>query len=659
MFKTIAIFCVFIGATAASAQQAPDPAELYGVRESVEQIDISPSGNQVVFLAAGTGRSTVVLIADVGSEAPARPIARADGNPDRMRSCRFVTNERLVCRISGMAVVNDLLTPYSRLISLDTDGRNITNLGQSSSYYDARVRQFDGEILDWLTPADGAVLMARDLVPEEGRLGTRLSRTANGLAVQRIDVRTLRMTTVEPAHAAASGYFTDGRGEVRLMEEPVRRGGADGELSTRVDYRYRATGSHDWQRFGSFDSATGEGMVPLAVDPELNAAYVLRKLNGRGALYRVKLDGTLASELVYANEHVDVDDVVRASHGARVNGVTFAEQQRRTVYFDPIYAALATSLSRAIPNLPLIDFGDASADGNRILVHAGSDTDAGRYYVYDRTTRQLNEILMVRPALENVAGATVRSVSYPAADGTPIPAYLTLPPGSSGRNLPAVILPHGGPAARDEWGFDWLAQYFAHLGYAVLQPNYRGSAGYGDQWLQQNGFRSWRTSIGDISAGARWLVAQGTADAHRMAIVGWSYGGYAALQAAATEPSLFKAVVAIAPVTDLQELKDDFQNYTTAGNVVEYVGSGPHIGEGSPQRNAAAIAAPVLLFHGDRDLNVNVNHSRRMDAALRSAGKRSEVTIIHGLEHDLADSQVRIAMLQRIGAFLQTELAAH
>ena len=659
MFMRFAIFFAVIGATAASAQQAPDAAVLYGTRESVEQIDISPNGNQVVFLSPGPGRTTVVLIADVGSEASARPIVHVDGNPDRLRSCQFVTNDRLVCRISGMAVVNDLLTPYSRLISLDTNGRNVTSLGQSASYYDARLRQFDGEILDWLTPADGAVLMARDLVPEEGRLGTRLSRTANGLAVQRIDVRTLRTTTVEPAHPAASGYFTDGRGEVRIMEEPVRRGGADGYLSTRVDYRYRVAGSRDWQTFGSFDSATGEGMQPLAVDAELNAAYVLRKLNGRAALYRVKLDGTLASELVYANEHVDVDDVVRASHGSRVIGVTFAEQQRRTVYFDPVYAALATSLSRAIPSLPLIDFGDASADGNRILVHAGSDTNAGRYYVYDRTTRQLNEILMVRPTLENVAGATVRAVTYPAADGTQIPAYLTLPPGSSGRNLPAIALPHGGPAARDEWGFDWLAQYLAHRGYAVLQPNYRGSAGFGDQWLQQNGFRSWRTSIGDITAGARWLVAQGTADAQRMAILGWSYGGYAALQAASTEPSLFKAVVAIAPVTDLQELKDDFQSYASARNVVEYVGSGPHVREGSPQRNAAAITAPVLLFHGDRDLNVNVNHSRRMDAALRTAGKRSEVTIFPGLEHDLADSQVRIAMLQRIGAFLESELAAH
>jgi dipeptidyl aminopeptidase/acylaminoacyl peptidase len=366
----------------------------------------------------------------------------------------------------------------------------------------------------------------------------------------------------------------------------------------------------------------------------------------------------MASELVYANDRVDVDDVVWSSRGSRVIGVTYVEEQRRIVYFDGDYAALAHGLQRAIPNLPLINFGSASADGNRILVHAGSDSDPGRYYVFDRHARSLNEIMIDRPELEGTTLATVRTVSYPAADGVAIPAYLTLPPGRDGHNLPAVILPHGGPTARDEWGFDWLAQFLASQGYAVLQPNYRGSSGYGDQWLQQNGFRSWRTSIGDIDAGARWLAAQGIGDPHRMAIVGWSYGGYAALQSGATEPSLFRAIVAIAPVTDLQQAKDDARNYTNARDVAAFIGSGPHIVEGSPLRNVSAITAPVLLFHGDRDINVNVIHSRRMDQALRSAGKRSELTIFPGLEHDLADSNARTQMLTRIAAFLSAELAA-
>jgi dipeptidyl aminopeptidase/acylaminoacyl peptidase len=252
--------------------------------------------------------------------------------------------------------------------------------------------------------------------------------------------------------------------------------------------------------------------------------------------------------------------------------------------------------------------------------------------------------------------ASVRAVSYPAADGVSIPAYLTLPAGSDGRNLPAIVLPHGGPAARDVWRFDWLSQYLAQLGYAVLQPNYRGSAGYGDQWMQQNGYRGWRTSIGDITAGARWLAQQGVANPQRMAIVGWSYGGYAALQSAVTEPDLFKAVVAIAPVTDLQQLKDDARIFVSARNQAESIGSGPHITEGSPLPNAARISVPVLMFHGDRDLNVRVGHSRRMNDALRNAGKRSELVVFPNLEHDLASGDARRQMLDRIRTFLASNV---
>ena len=649
------LFASLALAAPAGAQPAANSAALFGVRDSVEQIDISPDGTHVVFLQPVAGRRTAVFVHELGSDSEPRAIVNSSGDPERLRRCDFVTNDRLVCRLSGMGSGDGLLLPFSRLVSFDTSGQNFQMLGQRESFYDAQIRQFDGEIIDWMPEQNGVVLMSREYVPEAGRSGTRMVRTASGLGVDRIDVRTAHASRVEAPNDEAAGYVTDGRGNVRIMVLRNVRG-ATGQLSPLVEYRYRRAGSRDWQPLGSYNGSTGEGMIPLAVDPTLDAAYVLKKLNGRFALYRVKLDGSMTTELVFQHDRVDVDGVVRASHGSRVIGVTYTDDRSRTECFDPQYASLVRSLSRAIPNLPLIGFGNASADGNKILVHAGSDADAGRWYVYDRQARSLNEILMVRPQLENVPLATVRSITYPAADGTSIPAYLTLPPGGGERNLPAVVLPHGGPASRDEWGFDWLAQYLANQGYAVLQPNYRGSAGYGDQWLQQNGFRSWRTSIGDITAGAHWLASQGIADSNRLAILGWSYGGYAALQAGVTEPGLFKAIVAIAPVTDLQQAIDDFRGYTNARNAAEYIGSGPHIAEGSPLRHVQAIQAPVLLVHGDRDLNVPVIHSRRMDQALRGAGRRSELILFPGLEHDLADSAARTQMLQRIGAFLQANV---
>lgn len=643
-------------AVAQPAAAPADPAELYGVRESVQQVDISPDGNRVVFLRAGPGRDTLAYVYNLAGGGAASVAVRTDGNPERLRECNFAANDRLICRVFLMDNRSGFLLGFSRLISTDLEGRNPQLMGQTRSADDSWIRLSDGRIIDWLG-GDGAVLMARAYVPEAGRTGSLVSRTAEGLGVDRIDVHSGRSTRVEAPNRRAGGYVSDGRGVVRIMAVPSVRG-STGQAGSRIDYFYRPQGGGDWRPLASYDALTYEGMIPLAVDAQLNAVYGLKRLNGRFALYRVKLDESLAAELVYANEQVDVDDVVLARRGTKVIGVTFADEQRRIVYFDQDYAALARSLGRAIPNLPMIDFDSESADGNKILIHAGSDTDAGRYYVYDRTARSLNELLMVRPQLENRPGGRVTAISYPASDGVQIPAYLTLPPGrTDARGLPAIVLPHGGPSSRDEWGFDWLPQYFASRGYAVLQPNYRGSTGYGQAWLQRNGFQSWRTSIGDIIAGARWLAAQG-ANGNRLAIVGWSYGGYAALQSAVVEPDLFKAVVAIAPVTDLQQVITDAAYYTDRRNTAEYIGSGPHVREGSPLQNVAAIRAPVLLFHGDRDANVNIIHSRRMADALRDAGKRGELVTFQGLEHDLADSQVRVQMLQRIGAFLDSNLPA-
>ena len=637
------------------ANSPPNPAAAFGTRESASHLDISPSGRFVVYIAPAAGTSSAALVADLEGARQAVPILRSTGRPDRLQWCRFVNDTRLVCSVTALVEVAGELIPFSRLIAVNSDGSNIKQLGQRPSFEEARIRQFDGAIIDWLPENGRAVLMSRDYVPAGSATGTRMGRVADGLGVDRVNVETLRSNQVEAPTGQASGYITDGRGVVRIMEV-ARLSGPDTQLTSRTDYLYRLQGSDAWRPFGSFDSRTNEGMVPLAIDADLNAAYVLKKLNGRFAVYRVRLDESLTEELVYANPVVDVDNVVRIGRGGKVIGVTFAEEKREIVWFDREYAGLARSLSRALPGLPIISFIGSNRDQSKLLIFAGSDTDPGRYYVYEKSSRNLQEIMLARPELEGVTLASVRAVSYPASDGASVPGYLTLPPGREARNLPAVILPHGGPGARDEWGFDWLAQYLANQGYAVLQPNFRGSAGYGDEWFAQNGFRGWATSIGDVTAGARWLVAQGIADPGRMAILGWSYGGYAALQSGVTEPGLFKAIVAIAPVADLALLTEQARYFTSYRLLREFVGTGPHVEQGSPLRNVQRISAPVLLVHGTRDLNVDVRHSQQMHRALQSAGKSSELILFDGLEHDLGDSQARTRMLERIGSFLATAL---
>lgn len=322
------------------------------------------------------------------------------------------------------------------------------------------------------------------------------------------------------------------------------------------------------------------------------------------------------------------------------------------VYFDPELARLSRDLGKALPDQPLINIVGASADESKLLLIASSDTQPGMVYLYDKAARALEPLLPMRDVLEKVTMGKMQPVTYPAADGTMIPGYLTLPPGSDGKNLPAIVMPHGGPGSRDEWGFDWLVQYFTAKGYAVLQPNFRGSAGYGEDWYGRNGFQAWPTAIGDVNDAGRWLVSQGIAKPDRLAIVGWSYGGYAALQSQVLDPALYKAVVAIAPVTDLAFLVRDAQDYTNSNLVRDFIGTGPHVEAGSPRRQAAKFAAPVALFHGTLDLNVDVRHSQAMAKALHEAGKTVTYHEFKDLQHDLGDGIGRAQMLAEIGQFL-------
>jgi len=241
---------------------------------------------------------------------------------------------------------------------------------------------------------------------------------------------------------------------------------------------------------------------------------------------------------------------------------------------------------------------------------------------------------------------------YPARDGTEIPGYITRPVGTVGR-LPAVILPHGGPQSRDDWGYNWLSQFFAARGYAVLQSNYRGSGGFGKSWAGLGGFRDWRTTIDDITDGAHYLIEKGITDPKRICIVGWSYGGYAAMLSAAEEPELYRCVVSIAGVSDLPMLTEDSRDFLGWRGKREFIGLDKDVlRRGSPAHRTADFQAPVLLFHGDEDISVRIGHSKKMKQALREKKKDVELIEYEDVAHSIERNRYRVDMLQRLGAFL-------
>lgn len=649
------------GAALAQATDIAAKAAIFGARPRVLSVSLSPDGQQIAVIQPTAGQGAAVLVAATENSAGFRPIFRASGNPERLDWCRWTSNARLLCSVYGAAqldsnAANRLPVYFSRLVAIDADGSHMQELRTNRTNGDTLgYTLYGGSVVDWNPGQDGHFMMLSPYVPERD-IGTRLAQTKRGLALEDIDSANLRRRTIESPDETVSGYITDGIGHARIRYVRQQRT-AQGYASPFVKYLYRLQGERNWRDLGTVNSQERTGFFPLAVDPTANIAYGLEKLDGRFAAYSLSLDGSMTKTLIYANPQVDVHGFVQIGRSQRVIGISYVTDARYVKYTDPVYDRLAASLARALPNLPQIDFIDASQDENRLLLRASSDVDPGRYYVFDRTTHSLNEVMLAQPELEGVQLAPQQAITYTASDGTQIPGYLTMPPGrEAAKGLPAIVMPHGGPSARDEWGYDWLVQFWASLGYAVLQPNYRGSDGYGEQWFEDQGFRQWRLAIGDVNDAGKWLVDQGIADPNKLAIFGWSYGGYAALQSAVVDPARFKAIVAVAPVTDLQRLKNDQAFYGDEFLVRDFVGSGPEVLAGSPLKHAGQILAPVLLFHGTLDSNVSVDHSRAMDSELHQAGRRSQLVIYENMDHYLEDSAIRRDMLTRSAEFLAARL---
>lgn len=628
-----------------------EAARLFGDLPTVAQASLSPDGENIAYISPLGDRGSALLIASTREGASPKGILKTSGEADTLMWCGWDMPQRLVCKGGTVAKEWGYLLGATSLFAVNSDGSNIRTLtpkqdGEYALYMDTR----GGAVVDWLPADAGHVLMMRPNVPEE-RIGSFINKRAAGMSVDRIDITNGSMKRVETARFDAVQYISDGMGNVRILGL-LPNVGATGQISDTISYSYRDAQSKDLKALGKYNFLTEEGFSPHAVDPNTNRAIGLKKMDGRKAAVAVALDGSGMTEVMFSHPEVDIDGFVYAGPRREVVGATFVTEKRQVIVTDGKYRKMTAALGRALGG-KMVFVVDETLDGARLLIWAGSDTDAGRYYLYTPAEKKLRPLLDERPALTGVALSQVKPVRYPAADGTMIPAYLTLPPGKAeAKGLPAIVMPHGGPSARDEWGFDWLAQFFANQGYAVIQPNFRGSSGYGDAWYKDNGFQSWRTAIGDVADAGRWLAGTQGVDPNRLSIVGWSYGGYAALQAGVIAPGLFKKIVAIAPVTDLAQLKSE-ESRSSAGRINrDFIGSGPHIREGSPAQNAAAITAPVLMFHGSYDQNVNIDQARTMRRALQGAGKTVELVEYPGLAHSLEARDARRDMLTRTAAFL-------
>lgn len=647
-----AAFFVTITLNGPAAAQNEDLAARFGSRGTVLNISLSPSGKQVAYIAPAGPYEEMIYILDLEGDGIRRPIALDSNRNGFLTNCDWGSDEYLICNFRGTTDFGGAKIGFSRLLVVATDGSGVRVLSERDGGRSFNFNQYSGSVLSLDVPGKPNSILLQRAFHEKYRTGTRVGSNASGIGIEQVDLKSLKRSMFMQPREVSVGYIADENGEVRVMITVSND--TQGYLRDKMDYAYTSVGGKSFTKLEP--SLNFEKFRVLGVDSSRNIAYALAEKDGFDALYSIALDATGKTELILARDGYDVDGLVRLGRKQRVVGATFATDRRHFEFFDPTLGKLAAALAKALPGSPQVEIIDASSDEQRLLVLAHSDVNPGLVYIFDREAGQLTEVVPMRGELEGMKLANVRHVTYQARDGKDVPGYLTLPPGSDGKDLPAIVMPHGGPGSRDEWGFDWLSQYYAQLGFAVLQPNFRGSTGYGSAWQMENGFQSWERATGDVIDAGKWLVSEGIADPDKLAVVGWSYGGYAALQSAATEPGTFRAVVAIAPVTDLGQLRDDARNFTNYPLVSEFLGQGSVIDSGSPARRAKAITVPVMLAHGTNDESVPVKHTSIMAAALSAAGNPAKVLTFDDMDHGLRDNAARTTLLRESADFLRNGL---
>ena len=418
---------------------------------------------------------------------------------------------------------------------------------------------------------------------------------------------------------------------------------------------YRDDDAQPWRKLAEQPTLNPPFSV-IGIDPD--GLLVAASVNGRDGVYRYNLAANKIGALVAASAGGVNGGLVFDQKSHKLIGVRINSEPPSTEWLDPRFATLQESLDSVAPGIVNQITPGETADSPH-MVFAHSSTDPGRYLRYDPATKKLVQMFTRMPWIDPAGMSTKLVFDYSARDGLPIPSYLTLPKGRPVNRLPLIVLPHGGPAARDTWDFDPQVQFLASRGYAVLQPQFRGSIGFGDAHFRK-GFRQWGLAMqDDISDGVANLVKQGAVDPARVCIMGASYGGYAAVMGLVKDPLQYRCGIDLLGVTDLGYL---FTIGRWDGDKVVAYHSKLTIGDPalmrdqfiatSPSRQAASIRAPLFMAYGEHDTRVPLRHGEDLRDALKQHGKVYEWMTFPDEEHGFTIEANRFKLYHAIDAFL-------
>ncbi|HEY2885739.1 MAG TPA: S9 family peptidase [Rhizomicrobium sp.] len=646
MKPNLIAFCVCLIALVPAPAAVGAPLEAYGRLPALENLSLSPDGKELAYVTGYQGDSAVVVY-DIDS---AKVTAGINVGHVTVRNVRWADNDNILVTASSVSL-QDVLGPktarfVAQIFTVSTKSLHPLMIGTSDSlnviYGVPVIRVINGRTI--------AFVHGEHFVEGRGQL------TFFAIDIGDSDFAANRVRLIQQGNPLSEGWIVDQNGNVVAAVE-YNESNKDWVLNLEIRNR--------WVK--AVDVVTPIDIPTIEGFSADGRSLIVRMLDkGSIAIKQVSLADGSVTEMANAEPYLAYPIVDERT--GRVVGHVRTDSTVHYAFLDGSDQARWNSVVQAFPG-ETVELVSASSDKKRVIVRVDGPRSGCEYEFVDLNTGAAKTI---GPKFEGIGAADVSDVkyiSYAAADGRSIPAYLTLPRGRAPKNLPLVVLAHGGPTAQDEPGFDWWAQALASRGYAVLQPQFRGSTGFGWEHLSA-GFGQWgRKMQTDLSDGVRHLASQGIVDPKRVCIVGASYGGYAALAGPTLDRGVYRCAVAVAPVSDPHEMLRWQRNRQITSDSValrfwsRFMGVESYddskLSDISPVAHAAQADAPILLIHGTNDTVVPISQSEDMDSALHKAGKSVSFVRLDSEDHWLSRSETREQMLQATVAFLETHNPAN
>ncbi|MEM1192035.1 MAG: S9 family peptidase [Pseudomonadota bacterium] len=653
----VALMGLWVSGTFSPAAAQSD-AKSFGALPYISEAVISPNGKRVAMLES-RGPQTVIGIYTVGGESEAPSYISVGEN--KGRDLIWANDDYVLVLVSATTRINTVdglkTYEYFRYFSLNANTQEAKIMFATNPGF-ARILS-SGQLLHRL-PDDPQNVLIAQLEPnsglEQGSAGpSRLGgRELGGYSIYKVNLKTGR------AKAFARGKPGTDDWVVGADGAPVLRIDLDDRTKERI---VLDAGTRRGKELRRYKETPGQGVAfniyGLSVDGTHAIVSAVRKQGVRG-LYKMDISTGEIGEAVYLDETYDVSTVKYDFDTGSIIGTSITKEFPSEYYFDDAFSGISSRLKKAL-KADVVTITSYDTARERWIVQADYSNKPTGFFLYDTARKELSAIGSSYPWLENLTLARTE-FDYAAPDGTTIHGYLTKPSAQAAENLPLIVLAHGGPANRDTQAFDWWASFYAANGYAVYQPNFRGSSGYGYDF-RTAGRRQWgRLMQDDITNGVRALIKEGAVDPARICIAGASYGGYAALAGATLTPDLYACSISVNGVTDLMAVLGEgarSSEYSLAywqTQIGDRFKDESAIKAVSPVEQADKVRVPILLIHGKDDTVVPYSQSKRMEGALERAGKTVKLITLNGEDHWLSGAETRQRMLSETLDFVNASI---